>query len=59
MSEMEQQELIDRINGMSIEEKQLAVTAIPSEILLDEICKRDKARRKMISDIMSIVEGGA
>lgn len=40
MSELEKEELTRRISGMSEEEKMLAVSLFPSELLVLEVGKR-------------------
>ena len=59
MVQIEREELFDRMKAMTAEEQQLAVMAFPSHILIDEISRRDKVSRKMLSDIRGILEGGA
>ncbi len=57
MSELEQKELFQRIKGMTKEEQTLAVMAIPSEILLEEISRRDQIKQRMLTDIVGILKG--
>lgn len=53
MSEMEREELICRIGAMSLEEKELVVRLFPSEILYQEINRRDQISREVIHSIRS------
>lgn len=55
MSELEKDELLRRIEAMSVEEKKLALTVLPSELLLEEMARRDKANRDTISGIFDLV----
>ena len=49
MSELEREEFTRRINGMSDEEKRLACSLMPSEILVLEIGKRLLEQERKIS----------
>lgn len=53
MSEMEREELICRIRAMSLEEKELVIRLFPSEILYQEINRRDQISREVIRSIRS------
>ena len=55
MSELEKQEVISRIKGMTEEEQQLAIKIFPSEILLEEVRRREEVSRNMLSDIRKIL----
>lgn len=57
MSELEKEELFTRIKGMTFEEKALAVTAIPSGILFNELRRREMTGDRMLKDISSILKG--
>lgn len=56
MSELEKQEVISRIKGMTQEEQQLAIKVFPSEVLLEEVIRRDEVSRRMLSDIRNILK---
>ena len=49
MSELEREEFTRRINGMSEEEKMLAVSLLPSDILVLELGKRLLEQERKIS----------
>lgn len=49
MSELEKEEFTRRINGMSEEEKILAVSLMPSSILAEEIGNRLLAQERKIA----------
>lgn len=49
MSEIEREEFTCRINGMSEEEKKLAASLLPSEILVLELGKRLLEQERKIS----------
>lgn len=55
MSTLEKDELLKRVEAMSVEEKKLALTVLPSELLLEELSRRDKANRDTISGIFDLV----
>ena len=55
MSDLEKNELLKRIEGMDLDEKKLALTVIPSELLLEELARRDKVNRDTISGIFDLV----
>ena len=55
MSTLEKDELLRRIEAMSVEEKKLALTVLPSELLLEELSRRDKVNRDTISGIFNLV----
>lgn len=59
MSELERQALYNRINGMTFEEKEVVATAIPSHILINELHRRSSDTERKLSEIQSILEGGA
>lgn len=59
MSELERQALYSRINGMTVEEKELAAMAIPSHILINELYRRSNDTERKLSEIQGILEGGA
>jgi hypothetical protein len=56
MSDLEKMELADRIKAMDVEEKQLAVKLFPSDILIDEIKRRNEQTEKMIAGIRDLVK---
>ena len=56
MSDLEKMELADRIKSMDVEEKQLAVKFFPSDILIDEIKRRNEQTEKMIAGIRDLVK---
>ena len=49
MSELEKQEIINRVKAMPEEEHILTVKGIPSDILWDELKRRDGINRAMIA----------
>lgn len=53
MSKLEKDELLRRIEAMSVEEKKLALTVLPSELLLEELSRRDKANCDTIRDTIA------
>lgn len=55
MSDLERVELADRMKGMSDEEKKLAVKLFPSNILIEEIARRNMEAEKMISDVRKLL----
>lgn len=55
MSTLEKDELLRRIEAMSVEEKKLALTVLPSELLLEEIARRDKANRDTIAGVFDLI----
>lgn len=55
MSGLEYQEFVTRMNAMSTEEKTLAISLFPSEILLGELVRRDNEQRNMIGNIRTIL----
>lgn len=56
MSDLEKMELAERIKAMDVEEKQLAVKLFPSDILIDEIKRRNEQTEKMIAGIRDLVK---
>lgn len=56
MSETERQELKNRIEGMSEEETLLAVKVIPTDVLWDELRRRDNVNREMIANARQILK---
>lgn len=49
MSELEKQEIINRVKAMPQEEQILTVKGIPSDVLWDELKRRDGINRTMIA----------
>lgn len=49
MSELEKQEIINRVKAMPEEEQILTVKGIPSDVLWDELKRRDGINRAMIA----------
>lgn len=56
MSEMEREELICRMRAMSLEEKQLVIKLFPSDILYQEINRRNIVSREVISSIKNTLK---
>lgn len=56
MSEMERDELVCRIKAMSLEEKELVIKLFPSDILYQEINRRDKVSREVIGTIKNTLK---
>jgi hypothetical protein len=56
MNEVERQELKNRIEGMSEEETLLAVKVIPTDVLWDELRRRDNLNREMITNARQILK---
>lgn len=56
MSEMERDELVCRIKAMSLEEKKLVIKLFPSDILYQEINRRDKVSREVIGSIKNTLK---
>lgn len=56
MSEMERDELVCRIKAMSLEEKELVIKVFPSDILYQEINRRDKVSREVIGSIKNTLK---
>lgn len=56
MNEVERQELKNRIEGMSEEETLLAVKVIPTDVLWDELRRRDNVNREMITNARQILK---
>lgn len=56
MSGLEKQELKNRIEGMSEEEMLLAVRVIPTDVLWDELRRRDTLNREMITNARQILK---
>ena len=56
MSELEREELTRRINGMSEEEKRLAASLLPSDILADEVGVRLLKYEQKISRAAYVLE---
>ena len=56
MSGLEKTELADRIKAMTPEEKQLAVRLFPSDILIDEVARRNLETERMVSTIRDLVK---
>lgn len=57
MTEITEREILERIEGMTQEEKIVVATSLPDSILWDEIQKRyakAKARTKLIESIVTI-----
>lgn len=50
MSELEKQELHDRVKAMDAEELKVTVQCIPSEYLWDELVRRDITKTQMIEN---------
>ena len=56
MSEMEKQEIIDRVKSMEIEEQKLVLKGITDDVLLlDEIKRRMVAEKEMIQDAREVL----
>ena len=49
MSDLEKQEVINRAKAMQEEEQIMTVKGIPSDILWDELKRRDAINREMIA----------
>lgn len=56
MSEMERDELVCRIKAMSLEEKELVIKVFPSDVLYQEINRRDKVSREVIGSIKNTLK---
>ena len=56
MNEVERTELKNRIEGMSEEEMNLAVKVIPTDVLWDELRRRDNLNREMITNARQILK---
>jgi len=56
MSELERDELICRIKAMSLEEKELVIKVFPSDILYQEINRRDRVSREVIGSIKNTLK---
>lgn len=56
MSSIDKTELTDRIKGMSEEEMQLTAKMIPSDLLWDELRRRDNINRSVILGIKGILK---
>ena len=55
MSELEKAELISRIEGMTAEEKVVTVQHLPSDLLWDELHRRDSDNRKIINGVRMLL----
>ena len=55
MSDLEKQEFKNRLNALSEDERVLALKTIPSEMLWDELKRRDTLNRETIANISKIV----
>lgn len=51
LSEIEKEEIARRVGAMTIEEQQIVVRMIPTEILIEEIRMRDAVNRSIINGI--------
>lgn len=56
MSEFEREELKQRVEGMTLEEKKQTVALMPSDLLFQELMFRDRANRETLNRIKAIVE---
>lgn len=55
MSEFEREELKQRVEGMTLEEKKQTVALMPSELLFQELMIRDKANRETLNRLKAVV----
>lgn len=53
MSELEKEELVNRITAMTVEEKIMVCSLLPSDILADEVKKRLLAQEQRLNNIVS------
>ena len=56
MGEMEKQELATIIKAMTEEDKLLAIKMFPSEVLWDELKRRDLIRERIIAGVKDLVK---
>lgn len=56
MSEYEREELKQRVEGMTLEEKKQTVALMPSELLFQELMIRDKSNRETLNRVKTLVE---
>ena len=55
MSEFEREELKQRVEGMTLEEKTQTVALMPSELLFQELMFRDSANREILKRVKLLV----
>ena len=55
MSEFEREELKQRVEGMTLEEKKQTVALMPSDLLFQELMIRDRANREILSRVKDLV----
>ena len=55
MNEVEKQELKSRVEGMSQEETLIAVKVIPTDVLWDELRRRETAERNQLQGVKDLV----
>ncbi len=56
MSEFEREELKQRVEAMTLEEKKQTVALMPSELLFQELMIRDRASRGILERVKMLVE---
>ena len=56
MSECEREELKNRVEGMTLEEKKQTLALMPSELLFQELMIRDKTNRETLNRIKALAE---
>lgn len=56
MSEFEREELKQRVEGMTLEEKKQTIALMPSELLFEELMFRDREHRRTIERVKVLVE---
>lgn len=56
MSKMEKEELATRIKAMSTEEKQLALKVFPTELLFNELIRREHVQNNLITSLKSMLK---
>lgn len=59
MATMEQEELINRTQAMEEDEIRLALKAVPTDYLWEEMLRRDTLMREMLGKIGKIMKGGS
>lgn len=56
MSEFEREELKQRVEGMTLEEKKQTIALMPSELLFEELMFRDRENRRTIERVKTLVD---
>lgn len=56
MSELEKMELADRIKAMDEDEKNIAIKMFSTDLLFDELRRREQIERQMLHDIRTTLK---